>query len=95
VKPALIEEGFYYEKANSKGWLRHVIRIESGRVIYTDFTRIGACDIESFARWASRRLTKVEACIEFTDEFMKIAKIEKALKAGELSPIITGLGLSS
>jgi hypothetical protein len=91
MKPSLIEQGFYYEKAkNGHGWLRYVIRVHGHEVTYADFTGIGQCGLYHFNRWASRRLTKVEACIEFADEVRKIGSIMRKAATAD-PPWLTGL----
>ena len=79
VPPSLVKEGFYFEKGNSTGWLRQYVFYDRriAKAVYADFTGIGACDISSLGRWASRRLTESEALAEFPDE---VAKIKKQLE---------------
>ncbi len=50
VTASQIEPGYYYEKANSPGWLRKVINHRGG---YVDFTGASQCHQSSLAWWAT------------------------------------------
>jgi hypothetical protein len=71
---------------SSRGWLRQYVFYDRriAKAVYADFTGIGACDISSLGRWASRRLTESEALAEFPDE---VAKIKKQLEEKPTPPI--------
>ncbi len=71
VHPSEIQSGFYYEKANSPGWLRLVVRVWGDTVTYVDFTGYG--ERTQFGLWPLRRLTAAEAETEFPNEVAKIA----------------------
>jgi hypothetical protein len=84
VPPSLVEQGFYYEKGNSKGWLRYVIDFNGHehRARYADFTGLGQCDASYIGRWASRRLSPAEAESEFPKE---VAEIKDRISASRAS----------
>ncbi|KRQ99318.1 hypothetical protein CP49_12040 [Bradyrhizobium valentinum] len=72
MRSADVQEGFYYEKANRRGWLRLAVKVRGDTVTYIDFTGIGECT--GFGRWAQRRLTLAEARAEFPREVAKISE---------------------
>jgi hypothetical protein len=70
--PSLVEQGFYYEKANSRGWLRYVVTVHDCEARYVDFTGVGICDTSTLASWASWRLTAAAATAQFPEEVARI-----------------------
>jgi hypothetical protein len=83
VPPSQVQEGFYYEKENSPGWLRLAIRVWGDVVVYADF--VGYGQRTHLGRWAQRRLTPKEAETEFPKE---VAKIAQAMAARGAPPPI-------
>jgi hypothetical protein len=70
--PSLVEQSFYYEKSNSRGWLRYVVAVHGCEARYVDFTGVGICDTSTLASWASRRLTAAAATAQFPEEVARI-----------------------
>jgi hypothetical protein len=78
VTPSLIHLGFHYEKKNTPGWLRLVLRFERGYFIYADFIGLGMCGSDTLARWSRAGYTAEEAIAKFPDECAKIDKVSQA-----------------
>jgi hypothetical protein len=70
--PSLVEQGFYYEKANSRGWLRYVVTVHDREARYVDFTGVGICDTSTLPCGASGRPKAPPATAQFPKEVAKI-----------------------
>jgi hypothetical protein len=91
MKPSEVEPGFYYAKKGSiPDWLRFVLFVDGGDVVYVDFTNFGRCSTETFGRWAARRHTALEAAERFPKEVVNIDKIRNSGRV-HLDGLLRGL----
>ena len=74
VKASQVEQGFYYEKTGTPGWLRLIVRRHGDEVIYADFTGLSQCWASTIARWAGVKYTQIEATTLFPKEVADIAR---------------------
>ncbi|RXG89548.1 hypothetical protein [Bradyrhizobium zhanjiangense] len=78
VKASQVEQGFYYEKTGTPGWLRLIVHRHGDEVAYADFTGLSKCWVATIARWAGAQYTQAEAARLFPKE---VADITRHLEA--------------
>lgn len=66
-----VEQGFYYEKTGTPGWLRLIVHRHGDKVVYTGLSQ---CWASTVARWAGAKYTQIDAARLFPKEAADIAR---------------------
>ncbi|WP_439370720.1 hypothetical protein [Bradyrhizobium sp. DASA03120] len=74
IKASQVEQGFYYEKTDTPGWLRLIVRRHGDEVVYADFTGLSQCWASTIARWAGTKYSQIEAARLFPKVVADIAR---------------------
>lgn len=74
VSASQVEQGFYYEKTGTPGWLHLIVRRHGDEIVYADFTGLSQCWASTIARRAGAKYTQIEAARLFPKEVADIAR---------------------